>query len=280
MGTASQLMEHWDYADPRFILRSVLEAVSDEEQIILDLHDVIDGGWLKPPYDPQAIGRRHLIESSQALLPPVILTEGRFDTEVLSSALELTRPHLKRFLTFPDFSHKNEGGATSLRQTLRAFASSGIPNRVVALFDNDTAARDVLRSIREDELPLNIKIARLPHLDLATKYPTVGPQGEQFMDVNGLAASIELYLGEDALQDVTGELIPVQWGGYNKALSSYQGDLLNKKAAQENFRKKLMHATEEPEVLKTQDWSGIDLILDHILQLVSDMSQAPSLEVD
>jgi hypothetical protein len=64
-------------------------------------------------------------------------------------------------------------------------------------FDNDTAARDVLRSLATEALPANIRITSLSHLALAANYPTVGPQGEHTTDVNGLATSIELFLGSD-----------------------------------------------------------------------------------
>ena len=140
--------------------------------------------------------------------------------EVLSAALRLRRPHLAEYIKFPDFNVRNEGGASALRQTVRAFASAGIPNRVVALFDNDTAARDVLRSISDDDLPGNIRVTRLPELPLAVDYPTVGPQGEHTMNVNGLATAIELFLGADVLAD-GGALRPVVWGGYVNSMGAY-----------------------------------------------------------
>lgn len=267
LGTPSWLMSIWDDHDPRYQLRAVLEALPADAEITLDLADLLDGGWLDSTVDPRDHANELVSYASQGGLPPIVLTEGRFDAEVLSAALRLRRPHLVGYLRFPDFSHRPEGGAASLRQTVRAFAAAGIPNRVLALFDNDTAARDVLESFDVAMLPANLQVATLPALDLAAHYPTVGAQGEHRMDVNGLAASIEMYLGEDVLTH-NGELRPVVWGGYFKRLGSYQGEILDKSEVQEAFRAKVATASSRPESMRTQDWSGLDAVLDHLLELV------------
>ena len=46
--------------------------------------------------------------------------------------------------------------------------------------------------------------------------------GLEPLDVNGLAASIELYFGEDVLCAEQNKLTPVQWKGYNSTLRQYQ----------------------------------------------------------
>lgn len=290
-GTASRLLDIWDYeleeGDSRYRLRSILEVLPDDAQITLNLADLIDGGWLEnaaelheaddgrsdsrqrvEPIDPQAVGLRQVVENTTGLLPPVVLVEGKFDVEVLTAALRIRRPHLIPYFRFPDFSHKNEGGTGALRQTIRAFAASGIPNRVLALFDNDTAARDMLRTIDMSLLPSNIQITCLPDLDLARRYPTIGPQGEHVMDVNGLAASIEMFLGTDVLT-VDGALVPVQWSGYSKGVGAYQGELADKSVVQERFRQKVARASGSPRAQDAQDWSALDLVLDHIAQLLA-----------
>ncbi len=269
LGTPSRLTSLWDGHDPRFQLRAVLEAVPDEEEVTLDLADLLDGGWLEPSVDPREHANALVAYTSQGGLLPIVLTEGRFDVEVLSAALRLRRRHLAEYVKFPDFSLRSEGGAAALRQTVRAFASAGIPNRVLALFDNDTAARDVLRSFTTDALPANIQVTRLPRLGLASEYPTVGPQGEHPMDVNGLATSIELFLGSDVLTD-GGAYRPVVWGGYVRSLGAYQGEVSSKDEIHALFRDKVTAATRQPELMGSQDWSGLDLVLDHVLRLLTD----------
>lgn len=269
LGTPARLMSLWEDHDARYQLRAVLEALQREEEITLDLDDLLEGGWLETSVDPREHANALVAYTSQGGLPPIVLTEGRFDVEVLTTALRLRRPHLVGYITFPDFNQKNEGGAAALRQTVRAFASAGIPNRVVALFDNDTAARDVLRSFSTGTLPANLLITRLPDLELARDYPTVGPQGEHSMDVNALATAIEMYLGADVLAD-DGEMRPVVWGGYAKRLAAYQGEVSDKDGIQERWRRKVARATASPELMVDQDWDALDQVLDHILDLLRD----------
>jgi hypothetical protein len=154
--------------------------------------------------------------------------------------------------------------AVAVRQTVRAFASAGIRNRVVALFDNDTAARDVVRTIAVAELPPNIVIEHLSELPLARSYPTEGAQGANVMDVNARAASIELYLGVDALTDSRGFLRPVRWGGHNPGVGDYHGEVIDKIAVHRAFETKVRLAEELPNRVVTQDWSSVDLIIDHV----------------
>ena len=87
------------------------------------------------------------------------------------------------------------------------------------------------------------------------------------MNVNGLAGSIEMYLGSDVLT-VDGELQPVVWGGYVSRLRAYQGEISDKDRVQERFRNKVAAAKVRPEVMIDQDWSGLDLVLDHLVDLV------------
>jgi len=273
LGSASWLMSIWEYHDPRFQLRAVLEVLPDDEVITLDLADLIESGWLDPTVEPRDVADEFVSYATRGGLAPIVLTEGRFDAEVLAAAVELRKPHLADFIRFPDFGSRPEGGAAALRQTVRAFASAGIPNRVVALFDNDSAARDVLRGLAVDHLPRHIAVTTLPSLSLAASYPTRGPQGHLEMDVNGLAVSIELFLGRDVLtQD--GALNPIEWGGYLAGVSAYQGEVAGKRAIQQRFRAKVEQARDARGSLGSWDWSGIDLLLDHVLASIRTASEA------
>ncbi|MCH7669133.1 MAG: hypothetical protein IIC71_08030 [Acidobacteria bacterium] len=266
-GSASWLMSLWDGHDPRYRLRALLEALPGDEQITLDLDDLIEGGWLDPSVDPRSVANDFVAYASRGGLLPIVLAEGSFDVEVLTSALRVRRPHLADFIRFPDFGFRPEGGAAALRQTVRAFASAGIPNRVVALFDNDSAARDVVRSLDVESLPPNLVVRHLPFLPLAADYPTLGPQGEHHMDVNGLAASIELFLGTDVLIK-NGALRPIEWRGYLRGVGAYQGEVAEKSAIQDAFRAKVKLAERNAGAVGGQDWSGIDLVLDLIVESI------------
>jgi hypothetical protein len=56
------------------------------------------------------------------------------------------------------------------------------------------------------------------------------------MDVNGVAGSIELYLGRDALTSNQNQLPPVQWTGFDSGIRQYQGEVLEKDRIYERFR--------------------------------------------
>jgi hypothetical protein len=266
-------MSAWEYHDPRYRLRAVLEAVPDELEITLDLADLIEGGWLDPTVDPRRVADDFVEYASHGGLAPIVLTEGRFDSAVLSASLELRRPHLADFIRFPDFQQRPEGGAAALRQTIRAFASAGVPNRVVGLFDNDSAARDVMRYLVDEHLPKNIVVTQLPALRLARAYPTRGPQGDHTMDVNGLAVSIEMFLGTDVLSTSDG-LLPVEWGGYVSGVAAYQGAISDKGAVQAAFHAKVAAARQDAAIMESQDWSAIDELLDHLLAVLRGLGSA------
>ncbi|WNI14076.1 hypothetical protein [Actinacidiphila sp. ITFR-21] len=217
----------------------------------------------------KTVDEMHATALEQA--PVVVLTEGSSDVAILEPALELLYPHLTDLVRFMDYGVGAQGGAGSLVTTVLAFASAGIANPVVALFDNDTAASDALRRLRGRELPENIKVLQYPRLEIAENYPTLGPpttdapKGQpSYADVNGLAGSIEIYLGRDVLE-LDGALRPVQWGNYSPGSQQYQGEITGKTAVQTAYAGKLRAAQKDHSLTETQDWSGIRAILDMVI---------------
>ncbi|MFE4831464.1 hypothetical protein [Streptomyces sp. NPDC056672] len=216
-------------------------------------------------------GDRLRLEASQCT-PLVVLTEGRSDVAILEPAFALLHPHLTDLVRFMDFAHRPAGGAGPLAATLRTFAAAGIANRVVALFDNDTAGCDALRALRPDTLPANLRAVRYPDLELARRYPTIGPPTcdapggrREHADVNGAACSIELYLGIDVLAEGGGSLPPVQWRSFISGMDRYQGEIMGKAALQQAFQTKLRAASNSPTVMASQDWSGLQAIFAAVL---------------
>jgi hypothetical protein len=175
----SKRSRHWlldilTYMDERFALRLVLLAFPHDE-VVLDVTDIEEGGWVTD------VGR---IASDAALsitgmagmhAPVVVLTEGRTDAEFLRAGLRVLYPHLTDLIRFLDYEGRPEGGVGALVRMIRAFAAAGIVNRVIAIFDNDTAASDVLRTLDMSKVPDQIKVVRYPYLKLAESYPTLGP---------------------------------------------------------------------------------------------------------
>ncbi len=83
------------------------------------------------------------------------------------------------------------------------------------------------------------QVMSLPRLPLAEHYPTQGPTGISFVDINGLACSLELYLGTDVLKIAEGEYRPIECRGLDAKRRQYQGEVLEKEAIQDLFHNKL-----------------------------------------
>ena len=239
------------------IFRVILEAFSDEEIIELDYTNLFDGGWCdeKPTDEDLAVPKT------------IILTEGKFDVEVLSKSMKLLYPYMTKFFSFINFSEYHVQGSTNfLTHYLRAFIASGIQNRVIAIYDNDSAGRAEILSLSEISIPENFRIMTLPDIKLANNYPTLGPNGKDLLNINGKACSIELYLGKDVLKD-NDDFIPVHWKGYNEKTKTYQGEVMNKSIIQERFRKKVLLASDKNE--ETYDWEPMRLLLENIFSAFS-----------
>jgi hypothetical protein len=231
--------------DERYAVRVIL-GVFPEYDVRLDLTVFVEDEELSndiPAECENAVGAIRGFGSAYS--PVVVLTEGRSDAAVLTRALGLLYPHLTDMIRFMDFSRRPEGGAGPLVTTVRTFAGAGIANRLIAIFDNDSAAEDALTSLDIRSLPENIRILRYPNYHLASSYPTLGPpsigdggQEIRLADVNGLAGSIEMYLGKDVLMQDDGDLMPVQWRSYLPKVRRYQGALLDKSGLQDRFNRK------------------------------------------
>ena len=211
------------------MLRALLDANADVQKVTLDISDLIGGGWLEPDVrlceaarSPDGVGR-------PMHEPTIILGEGSTDVHVLRTSLAALFPHLVEYFGFFDHAELNvDGGANYLVKFLKAFGAAGISSQMVAIFDNDTVGREAFENAKGLSLPENIKVLKLPDIELARAYPSVGPQGAHVVDINGRAASIELYLGKRNLLGNGGILTPIRWRGYSDRMDAYQGEIENK----------------------------------------------------
>jgi hypothetical protein len=249
----------------RFLYRAALEVCPSDSEVMLDLSDVTSGGYYTEVQPVVDEARADQIALYPALAPTIILTEGSTDQRALQGALHLLYPHLTDLYSFMDFdAMRVRGGAPALVAAVKSFAAAGIANRVIALFDNDTAAHSALRELREVQLPATMRVLTYPPLALAAAYPTIGPVGEHVADINGSAASLEMYFGEDVLRDEQGVLTPVRWTSIDASLQRYQGELRNKPRLQARFAEKLTAAQRDPARVVSQDWAGMKAILDAV----------------
>jgi len=253
----------WREEDPRHSLRIALQYLPDDEWLFFEFEDAEE--WL---VDRGEISAQ--LEYAREGSPPVIVvTEGSSDAIALKRATNITRPKIASYLRFLDFSVKAPGGAAHALNTFRGLASAGVSNKVILLLDNDSAGRDAVKKVSMEDFPERFAILHYPALPIAESYPTKGPTGDVDMDVNGLAGSIELYMGSDVL-DLGHGLTPIQWTGFVRGVSAYQGEVLNKDEIKTAFWLKC-DASERAGHSGDGDWSGMSLILDHLVHQVSAM---------
>lgn len=278
--TSFWLLDMLSYWDPRFTLRLILE-IFPELEVRLDMTEMVLDEEVQEDLAAECADATLSLRSLGSMSSPVVvLTEGRTDAQILSQALAILYPALVDLVRFMDYSdRKPEGGAGALVGMVRTFAGSGIANRIIAIFDNDSAAEDALSSLDPATLPSNIKVLRYPWLELASRYPALGPPSVErsghdidIADVNGLACSIELYLGEDVLRSKDGDLMPVQWRNYVSKLRRYHGTVLDKRALQDAFGRKVAAVCKDPANFVESDWSGLRSILDEIRRAIGTFS--------
>jgi len=256
--------------DARLFLRAVCEILPPKTSVIYDLSELAyDWG------DAQGLAtfaEAYLDGGYATTRRIIVLTEGRTDQRAIEGALKLLRPALTGYFSFLDFDTLAvPGGVTSVLNTLKALISVGIANRVVALLDNDTAAHAAVQAAKLGELPQNVRIVFLPRLSSAENYPTLGPTGMTAMDINGLACSIELFFGADVLTKESGQLVPIQWKGYDEKLKRYQGEIMHKAELQSAFCEKLTKANKDPAFLGTMDWASMQMVIQSLVTAFHDM---------
>lgn len=127
--------------------------------------------------------------------------------------------------------------------------------------EDDSAGLAELMDLEKLHFPDNFRILHLPNIALANNYPTLGPNGEYCLNINGQACSIELYLGADVLSN-DGKLIPVHWKGYNDKTKTYQGEVMQKGLIQSKFFNKCKTPENGNQILEYDDnWTEMRLLL-------------------
>jgi hypothetical protein len=252
--------------DIRMYLRMALSVAPPDMMLRQDVSALIESGYLQENDTVRANAVRLLIERYPENAPRIILTEGSSDAEILNKALAILFPHLVGYYSFFDFhGSRAAGGATELIKVVKAFAAAGIANRVIAVLDNDTAAHEARRALKEVQLPSNLVVMHYPSRKWLEKYPTLGPTGKVLSDINGKAASIELYLGFDILT-IGEELCPVQWAGYSHSLDAYQGELLDKAGIFQRWKLKADLALVDPSSIDSAKWDDLRAVWEQIMR--------------
>lgn len=248
--------------DVRHVIRLFCELADPDDEVLYDLTDLVAGGWIDDEAELIEYAEDILRGEASAAQRVIVLTEGATDKRIIEGSMRVLAPHLADYFTFMDFEGgRVAGGSGAMAHTVKAFVGAGILNRVVAMFDNDTAAAEALVALASVKLPNNFAVIQYPDLPFLQSYPTLGPTGIVTADVNGVAASIELYLGEDVLRDESGHLTPVHWKGFNERMNRYQGVILDKTSVLKRFEEKLRRCISDPVSAIDSDWNGMHCLI-------------------
>lgn len=265
--------------DYRHFIRLALDVCTDSDELNYDLTALVCGGYFDEADDMVRYASEIMSADFAIHRKLIVLTEGPTDKWILERSLNVLYPHLSEYFHFFDFKeNKVGGGAGELANIVKAFAAAGIINRIIAVFDNDTAGQAALQALSSISLPENIVTQKYPDIETAINYPTLGPTGAVSMDVNGLAGSIEMYLGEDILRIGDGELMPVQWTGYEMKLRKYQGEIQRKSELQKQFSLKLQTCEADASKVNSFDWDGMRAIIQTLCTAFHDKDAKDILE--
>ena len=214
--------------DPYVILRLLAENRRNlSEDVIWHYHDVVEGGW---------VGEGELYDGLEDADRYLIVTEGKSDSTILKKSLDLLFPDITDFFTFIDMTENYPfTGTGNLTNFCHGLARIRIQNKVLVVFDNDTAGNAAYQKVEALQMPPNMRIALLPPLPDFKSFPTLGPSGPSNEDINGKAVAIELYLD---LTHGPAATPTVRWTSYDKKLDRYQGELVDKEGYALDFIKR------------------------------------------
>ena len=186
----------------------------------------------------------------------LIATEGSSDAHILRRAIDLLRPEVSDFFRFIDMRERHPfPGTGNLHKFAEGLSKIDVHNQLVLIYDNDAEGRVTFLKTQQLDLPKNMRVAMLPDLKEFELFPTVGPEGEGEMDINGRAAAIECYL------DLAAPKTPnpvIRWSKYMSDLDCYQGALESKG----QFMKAFLKLREDTLGASGYDTSKIQRVVD------------------
>lgn len=124
-------------------------------------------------------------------------------------------------------------GVGNLLNFSKGLSKIKIQNKVIVLFDNDTAGNEIYNKLKKIKKPDNLLFCHLPSCEEFNNFLCIGPSGTNFSDINGKAVAIECFLDFNSVN-----IDPmIRWTSYNKNMRRYQGELVNKDKYVNIFKK-------------------------------------------
>lgn len=224
-------------------LRGALEALGADESVSFVFTNAVYQEEIVAADEALSETARYtVLRAVREFNPILILTEGKSDARIIAESFNRIHPEIAHMFSYMDHNtFKVPGGTPALVGLARSLAGAKISNRIVFLFDNDTAGHEGYQLFQKVKCPKHYQGLILPYLKSAEAYPTIGPTGAAPANINGTACGLELYCGPTALTGDDGNRCPVQWKGYMEGMKRYQGEPLDKDGIQERFLAALRH---------------------------------------
>ena len=223
--------EFYENIPPRLLIRVLCENPTAKElPLQWYMLDHVESGWSKEEdLAPQ-------LEDKDKIL---IVTEGKTDTFILQTSINVLFPAISDFFYFIDMQENYPfTGTGNLYNFASGLTKIKIQNKTIIIFDNDEAGLFSYKKCKEklDALS-NLKFYHLPDLAEFKKFLTIGPTGDAYQDINGKAVSIECFLD---LSFGTDKIPKIRWTIYNEKSNQYQGALISKDEYTRIFKKSLL----------------------------------------
>lgn len=231
-----------------FTTELYFESCNKNALVIQDITEVVNAGYYKP--------EEEIIKNQKKI---TILTEGTSDINIISKSIQLLYPHLFDYYNFKDFKISSaSGNAHQLFLEIKSLIAINHKGKIVALFDNDGEGLKWFDELKKIKIPENFVVLTYPDIALLENYPSENNTNENF---NGVAGSIEMYLGKDILQE-EGKFIPIELS----TQSIPQGAIKYKSNLQKKYLKKISKCKKDSTKIEEFDWNDMKLLLNKVFQ--------------
>jgi hypothetical protein len=241
--------DFFDHLHPYVILRLLIENPGNlDAELCWRYSDVVEGGYASEIDLYEDIGQEEKF---------LVVTEGSSDLFIIERALQILRPDIVDFFSFVDTTENYPfTGTSNLYRFSQGLVSIGILNKVLIVYDNDTAGCDAYDRTRKLNLPANMGVTKLPERSEFMNFLTLGPSGQNREDINGRAVGIEHFL--DLKYGAIAEPA-VRWTAFDDKVQAYQGSLVGK----EEYVRRLKEVDRRVE---GYDFSKLESLLDFLYE--------------
>ncbi|EMP7086515.1 TPA: hypothetical protein ME573_002341 [Klebsiella pneumoniae] len=233
------------------------------EYVEWDYGEIVANGWVHINHIKTDISRENSF---------LIATEGSSDSHILQKAFRLIKPSVCDFFRFIDVTSGHPfPGTGGLSKFAEGLVKIDVQNQIIFVLDNDSEGVEAYNKIMKMKLPYNISCMCLPDLKEFESFPTCGPGGLSFSNINRTAAAIECYLD---LTYSEYDSYTVRWTNYKKDTGMYQGALEFK----EYYAKRYLDTPEAKLINSKYNTFKLEAVLNSIIDTCSKLSGAMRIE--